>query len=773
MKKTESGQAVLSSAGESAAMQLLMMGAWSLLGFMLPGALLYGGLSPFGVGLAASIGGPMALPVYLAVAAGYIIRHGITFSVRYVVAVTAAAGVRWVLGGMPRLTGHRLFSPVNAGGSLLVSGLATLGFSGAGWYPVLLIGIESILAAGFACLATCVYSLRPGAAEQHTEFEKGALACVAAVALLAASSVHFGGIAPGRILAASAVLLAARFSGTAGGMIGVLMGTLLALSGEHPILTAVSFAAGGMLAGVLTRRGKIAQAAGFFLLSVAVALIGRDKTEAAVQVYEAGAAVLLFLALPHILEDKIHALAGQAQPLAAGSEGVRMTLAGQLDLTAKAMREVAGTVDAVSGKMAWLGLPDIGTMYRGVTQEVCRSCNRYKDCWNDGFSATMDGFNRLTTVLREKGKAAAKDVDAPLNQCRYLDRVLTRVNEGYREQLIRESAFRRLADLRKTVTEQFSGMADVLGDLSLSVSQQRRSDPETARRVAALCRRYGLTQVCVACEIGEQQRMSIYIQASDREADWQQESFLREMRILCARRFLPPQSERIAAHTVRLQLEEKPRYAVQIACAQLSCSGEKYCGDAVEHFYRRDGSFITVLSDGMGSGGRAAVDGAMAAGLTARLMQAGLQADSVLRLVNSALMAKGGDESLATLDVVLINPYTGQMSCCKAGAAASFLRSAQGICSIEKACLPIGILREISFEESRFILVDKDVLLLVSDGVLSTGYGWVEQLLEEFDPSAGRLQTLVSAVARQARQKQKQDHEDDITVVALRLAAER
>lgn len=109
-------------------------------------------------------------------------------------------------------------------------------------------------------------------------------------------------------------------------------------------------------------------------------------------------------------------------------------------------------------------------------------------------------------------------------------------------------------------------------------------------------------------------------------------------------------------------------------------------------FRTGSGRMVTVLSDGMGSGGRAAVDGAMAVGLTSRLIKAGFGADSVLRLVNSALMVKSGDESLATLDVASVDLFTGRLESLKAGAAVSLLRSMGRVSRIEKASLPVGIL---------------------------------------------------------------------------------
>lgn len=57
----------------------------------------------------------------------------------------------------------------------------------------------------------------------------------------------------------------------------------------------------------------------------------------------------------------------------------------------------------------------------------------------------------------------------------------------------------------------------------------------------------------------------------------------------------------------------------------------------------------------MGTGGRAAVDGVMASSMAETLIKAGVGYDSALRLINSALMGKMADESLATLDIATVD----------------------------------------------------------------------------------------------------------------------
>ena len=176
----------------------------------------------------------------------------------------------------------------------------------------------------------------------------------------------------------------------------------------------------------------------------------------------------------------------------------------------------------------------------------------------------------------------------------------------------------------------------------------------------------------------------------------------------------------------RIQMSEKPVYRVAAGFSQHICGNGTLCGDSYEYFSDGFGRQAAVLSDGMGSGGRAAVDGAMASGILSRLLQAGIGPEAALQIVNSALIAKSGDESLATLDVVLLDRFSGAANFYKAGAAVSVVRH-KGRASLVDAPLPslVGILNETSFARRDDVLGDGDLIVLMSDGAVAAGDDWI------------------------------------------------
>lgn len=762
---------------DSAARQVAVALFWAIMGLLAPRVSVYGGLSPFGVGLAAAAGGGGAMLTYAAVAVGYLLGGDTLFLLRYLAAVAIAAGVRWSFSGLKGALAARLL-PCAAGFiATVTAGFAVQAVGGLGVYTVLALLCEGVLAGGFARLCGVTDALlRPTAREERglTPTEQVSVTAVAAVALMALSEVAVGGISLGRILAATAILLFAR-SGKeqGGGIAGVALGTALMLTDPANGARAIAFAFGGLTAGVFARVNRFAAAGIYLITSTLVVMASGDGEAMAYAAYEAAASSVLFVLLPSSLDRRINGFFLRGQELPA-VEGLRRSVVWRLEYAARAMGEVAGTVDAVSRRMADISAPDLGSLCRGVSEELCRDCSFHMRCWDSGYTDTMNSFNELTAQLRRQGQVGREQLTGRLAECPHSERIVQRVNEGYGRFLMRESAFRRLGEIRAVAGDQFHAMATMLTELSTTFSDPAAVDEQSAVRVREVCEQHGLRVQEVLCTVGRGNRMEVSLMAADTDLHFDEHTWRQQVSDACGHTFAKPVVMRMGS-AARVTLREKPRYHVKVGSAQLCCSGERLCGDATDVFTDTAGRTVLVLSDGMGCGGRAAVDGAMAAGLAARLIQAGFGADSVLRMVNAALMVKGGDESLATLDIAIIDQFSGHLESLKAGAAVSLLRSGGRVSRIERSSLPLGILREVGFERSHDTLVDGDILLLFSDGAVSEGIAAAEEILRDYNDEGdgSNMQQLAQAVASAARRLQQAQggREDDITVLAARVCA--
>ncbi|MBQ9859111.1 MAG: SpoIIE family protein phosphatase [Clostridia bacterium] len=736
---------------------------WCVLGLLVPRATLYGELAPFGIGLAAAGGG--SVPLLVSLLAGYLLAPIPSQTLRYMATVAMVGALRWVVSSLPELSRRPFVPPLLGFSATAVTGFVILSQSGADAYRVLLLIAESLVAGGSSLFFASTVRLRRQWGDNPTlsAGQQAAVILTGAVAVMAASTVAVGGFSPGRVAASFLILLVARAGRESGGCLaGVILGSGLALVSPGQTALAIALAFGGLMAGLFSRFGKLTQAL-LYLLAGGVVTLAEVNEGMLFYLYEIAVACVLFVVLPQQADRRLHQLLWRSRDLPA-IEGVRRMTVLRLQVAAGALGEVSRAVTEVSRRLAHRGPMDLGGLFRGCAAGVCEGCSLRGVCWEQHRGDMLAALEAMTPLLRQEGELTVEQLTGfPAQRCRRPDRLIAYLNRGYGEMLAEESAWQRLQEIQQAVEGQFAGSEELLRSLAAQVADPAQVDTALSGQVLAVCQDYGMGVQEALCTRDSGGRLTIEILTADdppTSGRW-----LSDLTRLCDRPFAPPVVVEWGEH-LRVTLSEPPRYRVESGLAQRCCEQEKLCGDtaAVE---RLGGYTVAVLSDGMGSGGRAAVDSAMAVGVAARLWKAGYSPDGILQTVNAALQVKCREESLATLDVAAIDTHSGRLDVYKAGAAVSLLCSGGRVSRIDPTSLPIGILPQVRFEHTRDMLAAGDILLLLSDGALVDGVAPLEELLRAY-PADGDMQTLAQAVVDAAYEAQT-DHSDDITALALRL----
>ena len=81
----------------------------------------------------------------------------------------------------------------------------------------------------------------------------------------------------------------------------------------------------------------------------------------------------------------------------------------------------------------------------------------------------------------------------------------------------------------------------------------------------------------------------------------------------------------------------------------------------------------------------------------------------------------------------------------------------------------MGILKETTFERKSMSLGAGDVIVMVSDGAIEEGEEWLIRRLESWD--GDNAQELAELLGSEAKLQRIDRHDDDITVVAMRVEA--
>ena len=714
-------------------------------------AVLYGTLMPFGLGLVLGFGEEYFAPCAAGAALGLLLHGFGTLSLRCIgllCGLGAAVAVRWM--------GAKGFAPAALAGCGTLLGVAlcfTLGQAG-GAELLLCSGADALLAAGIG------FGLRKFAPERPG---MGTLLAAAAVAA-ALGSVRLWRFWPGVAVcgAAELYLCCKGQSRAALASCGVLGAALCA---ADPALApaAAGLSCGTAAAAVLAPGQRMEAAAAYAGGCITGALCVQPPGNAFSYLFSVcgGAAVVLALPAEWLVPEPEEKAGQDASPQPRCSAA-----ATRLELVAQSLSSLAETVNDV-----YDALPRQREGFRWVIDDLhdslCFNCGRRDSCWKQEYAATMEGMEALRPLLENSELEPAR-LPGQLSRCIHPAALCGAASRSFALYRSRREARVHAEAMRTALTEQYSAVAEALGALGEQLARPGDPEPYKSGRVAQLFAALGSPPQECTVTLDDLGRTHATI-TLPRTRFTQQEltALAGEVGHVCRRTLEVPQVLSCKGLTTLL-FSEKPVLRAVFGTAGAAARGS-ISGDAVQQFCSPAAAQM-ILCDGMGTGRPAAVDGNLAAELTARLLKAGFTAELAARLVNVALALKSEDESGATLDLVSVDLCTGTARLFKAGAAPGFLVHGGRVRAVGESSLPVGILGRVNGQSRVVHLTAGDYAVLVSDGLLVDGTEWVAKQLElsaaASEPPEKVAKTLVETARARA---QRTGRPDDITAAVLRL----
>ncbi len=743
------------------AIEVGRQGLVALAAFISSSVSVFGGMKPFGLSFIAAVPAEYLAMSTFGCFVGYLLPMSLTSGFRYLAALFALVAIKALLSAITKYASRPVWCSVLCLAVTAATGLVVTSQN--------LVGMVNSVCEGVLSMAGTYFITRTFKLSTHkmVGLRPEELACALIsvnIVFMGLMGVAPGGISVGRILSVAFVLMASRYGQTNAGAIGgITAGICSSMAANSPDPFS-PFAFGGLMAGVFASRGKYIQIIIYIIATAAASALGGDAATAVRFVIEAtfGSAVSLFV--PRTAAVKVGRIF--SPPVKTLSEnGMKKSVTMRLKYAAGALGDVSQTVENVAKELSRINTPDFDTVIAHIENDACRGCTLNVHCWeqrkNDTVSAILDMIKAVKEDCETPEEAAHDEFKSRCIRGAKMGQAVFRHYSDYASRVAAES---RLADVRNVVSDQFQGISNMLCDLASELNRDETFDDLTAGKIAAALKNIDIRAEECGCRLDKYGRMTVEIIVKPTEKiRYNRMQILRTVEACCDRDFEPP-SVNETDKNVYITLTEKAIITADIGVAQHSCSPSGICGDSYNYFNDGKGRMFMILSDGMGAGGRAAVDGAMASGLMSRLLKAGFGYDCSLSMVNSAMLFKSTDESLATLDVSCIDLFSGRVDLLKAGAAPTVIRRSGKSGRAQSTSLPAGILRDVGFDRATVKLKPGDAVVMMSDGATSEGTEWICAEIESW--KEGSAQALAEHLARCAKRRRSDNHEDDITVMA-------
>lgn len=170
----------------------------------------------------------------------------------------------------------------------------------------------------------------------------------------------------------------------------------------------------------------------------------------------------------------------------------------------------------------------------------------------------------------------------------------------------------------------------------------------------------------------------------------------------------------------KFQLLEEVNFHTLQGSAKTVKRNEQVSGDNFTYLVLDKGQTFMSICDGMGSGSVANEYSGIIIDLLEQFMDSGLNENTILRLINSVLLTKSGWDISTTVDMGMIDLYSGTCRFLKSGAACTFIKRGNWVECIKSTSLPIGVLNEVDVETITKKLYDGDFVIMISDGIVES-----------------------------------------------------
>lgn len=731
----------------------------AILSALMNRAPLPGGYFPLGAGFMAAVPQNYAA----AAAVGGVIScltDGGTFAsmdgLRHVSVLLAVSGIRWALSELRSINRARFYPFFAAFAGVLMTNTVINGATGSVIsYSTLYFVIEGIMSG----LSAMFFSGACGAAERFGSGESlSRIASVSLIITLGAAAIplcrlRLFGVSPGMIILHAAVLLVATARRETGGAAaGISAGCVSSIAG-YSILDGAVIPFAALLAGYAAFFGRIF-AASAYISCCFMGCLTAGRLDY-ILVAEAAAGGIISCLIPSVYAERALAAAGF------GSSHQLHDVSGygcaeRLSEAADAIDGICSVLRRVSDGLEKRTLPDDDSIYSRAFSEVCGKCTLCGRCFGES-----GGTGHLAEKLKKGRSVSGGEISEALGKkCIHEDELAGEINRGYGYFLASRNAFGRISNIRSVINGQLEGIGMMLDRLGGELESEEPDD-YSSRKTAEYLTACGYDIFRCSCGTRANGRKTAALTVRCRD-DKGEADEIAQCAGECSEADFEVEKAENSGDILEISLAQKKKFSLECKTAQHCCNGERLCGDSCECFEDGRGTGYILLSDGMGSGGRAAVEGALTCELFRRLLGGGFDFDSAVKIVNSALMIKSEDETLSTADCLRVNLYDGRTVISKAGAAQSYHVRNGFVTRIDLPSLPLGILCETDTAEYTFTAEKGDMIVMISDGVPTDDSMWFENMLKSRgNQSAGDFAELL---LKNAVSRRPDGDDDDITV---------
>ena len=442
----------------------------------------------------------------------------------------------------------------------------------------------------------------------------------------------------------------------------------------------------------------------------------------------------------------------------------------KMESFAYAVNGLSSAFMALSQPKQRLVTEEVGVLEQELTGKLCASCDGCAICWNENRMRSLGGIRALLHAVINHSTKEELLIDPYVKNCLHYEGMVEEALQAFGRLELNHAWYNRLQENRYVIAQQLDAMAGLVEEWAKTRTNIDAKSKAVLSGIIYQVRERGLLvedlhiyeenrRICVegyvSCKWNGGIPAKHYLAAVEK-------ALHKPMRMGKEAKTI------LTQEPVFLSLYEDTKYYGLQGIATEKKTGSFISGDSFSFFAMDDGNYHICLSDGMGSGAQANQESEMVVDLLQKFMEAGFRKEVAIKLMNSAMVLQGEENTFSTLDYATIDMYTGQLELIKIGGAATFIKRGEKVETICDGTLPAGADIHMEVESVKKRLGNGDFLVMVTDGVIE--YLHVRNPKETLEDIISTIRTdnagvLAEQILEQVLERMGGHAMDDMTVL--------
>lgn len=561
-----------------------------------------------------------------------------------------------------------------------------------------------------------------------------------------------------------------------GAVVGVISGLVLSLIGVYETNYIGIFGMIGILSGIFREIGKIGSVIGFSVGTLSLWYFLEPLNLDFVMIKSLIISVGVFTILPISREELLVAKKTKTDE-EKYIDKVQNILNDKLMNFANSFHSIAETFDNISEKRLTLSQEEINKLLDDVADKVCKDCSMCNMCWQNEFYDTYRTVYSILSAVENKNVISEEDIPKVFyDKCIKSDIFITTTNRLFEIYKLNLHWENKLIENRELISQQFYGVSNIIEKLSSNICNNIKFDAELEEKIIKEMKKekMAVKDVIVYQLHNERMEISLNVKYCNEKTKCMKDIVPLLNKITGRKMRLEEGCKYISGKKYcQVKFVENEVYRITRGVATVAKEEQEVSGDNYTFINLPKGQDIVALSDGMGSGLKASKESKAAIELLEQLLEAGFDGDTAIRMINSVLVLKSSDQIFSTLDMSVVDRYSGECEFVKIGASSSFIKRGDKVEVVKSTSLPLGMFNEVESDSTNRKLRDGDMVIMVSDGVIDTEEEsldkerWIEDAINEFD--SRNPQDIADYILEMARDKVNGKVNDDMTVLVMRV----